>query len=215
MFSALGPALIVAAAPVVLLIALSLAVSARSAGAVMGFAVGRAASIAIVTLAFAVLSAAISPDAEILRRVASILELGLALFLLGLALWAWLRPHGQLQEPQWMRRIEGFGWRSGATLGVIIWFGNPKLLVTVVITGLLLGALPLGAAATTTVFFVVVGSAPLFALAIARIVAGRSAKDVFARMREWVVRNGWLVLAAVSVLVAVLLIVDAVLGLRS
>ncbi|TQJ30887.1 GAP family protein [Microbacterium sp. SLBN-146] len=215
MLSALGPALIVAAAPVVTIIALSLAVSAKSSAAVMGFAIGRAAAIAAATLGFAALSAAIAPDPDVLRRVASIVELALALFLIVVALWAWLRPHQDMVEPGWMRRIEGFGWRSGLVLGAVIWLGNPKILVTVMLTGMLLGAQSFATAAGSTVFFVLVGSAPLLALAAARVVAGRSRKDAFERMHRWVLENSWLVLAVVSLLVAVLLIVDAVTGLRA
>lgn len=215
MLSALGPALIVAAAPVVTIIALSLAVSAKSSAAVMGFAVGRAVAIAAATLGFAALSAAVAPDPDVLRRAASVVEVALALFLIVVAFWAWLRPRQEMTKPAWMRRIEGFGWRSGVVLGVVIWLGNPKILVTVMLTGMLLGTQSFMAAVGTTVFFVLVGSAPLLALATARVIAGRSRADVFDRMHRWVLQNSWLVLAVVSLLVAVLLIVDAVTGLRA
>jgi hypothetical protein len=215
MLSALGPALIVAAAPVVMIIALSLAVSAKSPAAVMGFAIGRAVAIAAATLGVAALSAAIAPDPDLLRRVASILELALALFLIVVALWAWLRPHQEMVEPGWMRRVEEIGWRSGLVLGAVIWLGNPKILVTIVLTGLLLGAQSFAMALGTTAFFVLVGSAPLLALATARVIAGRSKGEVFERMHRWVLQNSWLVLAVVSLLVAVLLIVDGVTGLRA
>lgn len=215
MLSVVGPAIVVAVAPVTLIIALTLVVSARTPGAVVGFAIARTASIGAVATVCAVLSSVIAADPALLRTIASMLEFALAAILVGVAIWAWVKRADRVEEPRWMLRVEQFGWGAGALLGLVIWLVNPKVLVTVIITGLVLGAQPPASGAGMIAAFVLLGSAPVLAVAAARVLVGRSAHAIFARVREWLVRHGWLVLAAVSLLVAVLLTIDASGGLRA
>lgn len=213
MLSVVSPALILAVAPVTLIIALSLVVSAQTSGAVVGFALARTLSIGIATGAVAFASSVMAPDTVALRTVASVLELALAAILLGIAVWAWIRRSERVEEPAWMMRVGEIGWRFGAAVGLVIWLVNPKAVVTVIITGLVFGAASAPVAAGSIAAFTLLGSAPVLAIALTRALVGTSAGAFFARIRKWLIERGWSVLTAISLLVALLLLFDALGGL--
>lgn len=215
MLSVVSPAIVIAVAPVTIIIALTLAVSTPSPGAVVGFVAARTLSIGAATVGLVLLASAVSPDATVLRFAASVLELALAVVLTGVAVWACVRRASEVDEPPWLAHVERLGWQAGAAMGLVIWLINPKVVVTVVVTAVVLGTQPAGAGLSLAVVFVLLGSAPVLLIAAARVAAGAHANVVFARVRHWLVAHGWLVLAGVSALVAILLTIDAVGGLNS
>jgi hypothetical protein len=142
---------------------------------------------------------------------------GAALLMLAVRTWGKRPRQGQDPAlPPWMSKVEGFGPRQSAGLGVVA-AANPKnLLLTVG------GALEIAGAGASIAselaglaVFVAVSSIGVAVPVVLRVVRGEASLAGLGRMRDWLARHNPLIMSAVLLLLGANLIGDGIAALAA
>ncbi len=134
------------------------------------------------------------------------IALGLLLFWAALRLWT-TRPRGD-EEPPTPKWLASFGEAAPARafmLGGMLCVANPKIIALVLAGMTSLGYLPLtsGQIATVAVLFVLLGSAPVIALAIAHAAGGDGMAARLQTLKTFLLRNNNVILMVVFAILGV------------
>ena len=134
---------------------------------------------------------------------------GLGALLIALALRNLLRRNQPQDVPGWMRGIETATPAGAARLGLMLSLANPKVLLLALAAGAaaLEAGLGLGSGlALIALGFAAVASATVATPLLAYLLLGGKALRPLARVRDWLMTNNALVVAAVLVLIGLKLL---------
>jgi hypothetical protein len=208
-----------AISPIPIVASVLLVSDPQAASKLPAFIAGWLAGLAVVGTAVLLLagdSAAVGEGSGEVLALAMIIG-GAALLMLAVRTWG-KRP-GRGEEPalpSWMSKVEGFGPRQSAGLGVLAAVNPKNLLLTVG------GALEIAGAGASIAselgglaVFVAVSSIGVAVPVFFRLVRGEASLAGLGRMRDWLARHNALIMSAVLLLLGANLIGDGIAALAA
>jgi hypothetical protein len=208
-----------AISPIPIVASVLLVTDRRAASKLPAFIAGWLAGLAVVGAAVVLLAGdSVAASDEPGDPLAFAMVAG-GLALLWLAARSWGKRPRRDEEPSlpdWMNKVEAFGPRQSAGLGIAAAVNPKNLLLTVG------GALELAAAGASTAsemaslgVFIAVSSIGVLLPVVLRIVRGDASLANLGRMRDWLARHNAVVMAAVLLLLGANLIGDGVAALAA
>jgi len=217
---AIGQVLVLAAGvalsplPIIAVILLLTRPDGRAAGA--WFVIGWALALTLLGTAVIVLAdEAHASESGAPANWVGVLKLVLAGLLLWVAAAQWRgRPQGDEDpaSPSWMRRVETFTPVQAAGTAALFAAVKPKNLLLTIAAGTAIAQTGTGAGqqAVALAIFVLLATAGLLAPVAIQLLAGESAGQILARLRDWMVRENSTIVAIICVLVALKLLGDGI-----
>jgi threonine/homoserine/homoserine lactone efflux protein len=205
-------AIVVTISPVNIIAAILLLFSKRplvnAANYLVGFVVGVAAFLSLVTVLAGLLNLSAGSDRA---RWASVLLLVLGLLLLVAGIQK-LRhrpgPDDDVQKPKWMDGIEDFSSAKSLLVGIAVGFFNPKNIAVGVAAAITIASaqLSVGDQVILIAMYVVIASLGVAAPIIVVLVLGDRSTAVLDSWRSWLNRNNAAVMAVIYLVFGVVLI---------
>jgi hypothetical protein len=190
--------------PIVAVVMLLLAPAGTRGG--VGFLAGRLAALTVATLAFAALSGLLDGAAGGEGK-RGWLRIALGAALIAAAALVWRRDRGGAADPPgWMRAIDRATPAGAVRLGATLTLANLKELAFALGAGLTLGGLAAGPAVLAAMMFALGAGLGVAAPVLAMLLAGDGARDRLAGVRDWLVRNQAIAMAAVLLLIGAMLV---------
>lgn len=143
------------------------------------------------------------------------LAVGAVLLLLALKQWKGRPREGVTPEtPGWMDAIDEFGPAKAVGAGIVLSALNPKNLILTVagMAAIVSADIPAGEEAVALAVFTVIGSLGVAAPVALHFALGERSGPMLASVKEWMTRNGAVIMAVILLLIGVKLIGDAVAG---
>ena len=212
--SLLPLAVVIAVSPIPVLAVILMLLTERSTLNAFALLVGWALALTVIAAVVAALGIGDADAGEDPATGVVIAQFALALLLLAGAARRWRmhrRGEGESARSRWIERLRAVGPGGALALGFGLIALNPKDgLLTVVAGARLADADPgAGAAVGALAAFVAVSSSTIAAPIAAEVALGDRADSLLERTREWLERNGNAALAAVLLVLAVLVAIDA------
>lgn len=198
--------------PIVPVILLLLSPRARVVGPV--FWLCFAAGVAVVTAVFVVLSEAVDfPEHP--PTWASWTRIVVGLLLVALAIKQWLGRSHDKETPGWLATLQQAGPATAARYGFLLSAANPKVLVLAAGGGLVLGAVPGGAATSVALIlaFTVVAAVAVAVPVVLYLLLGDRMVPPLRAAEEWLQRHTSSITAIVIGLIGVIVALEGFRGL--
>lgn len=215
----LAQAVGIAISPLPVIAAILMLLSARGRGAVVGLLAGWVLGIAAMTTAVAALSSFLpdnDPDAS--QPIQGTIQLLVAAGFFVLAARQWRGRRRGDEEPRmpgWMAAIDTITPAKALALGVLLVVPNPKNTVLTATAGMSIGGTGLTVAEEAIVIavFTLVAASSVAAPAVAFLASGERLRRPLDALRDWLVRNNAVVVAAVMFGVGVSMVSDGIASL--